>query len=439
MKRSRTILLGLCCALVAWNVAAQPAAPDGGSPQAVRISSTGTADTRIPIAVPPCATLDASLLATATELAQVVADDLVFSGLFKVLAPNQFPPGFMGLPADPNKINLDTWTGAAENLVYGVTQEEGGVLVCQFRLFDVKGKEQTLGQELRVEKAHPRLAAHRFSEEIIRVLNGTPGIGTSEIVFSSGPTGKKEIFVADYDGANIRQMTKHGSISIRPKMSPDGNRIAYLSYKDRYSFLYVFDRRTGASVPLSKEVGLNSSPSWSPKGDRMAMTLSKDGNTEIYLKDPDGKNPVRLTKNKDGDTSPCFSPDGSRIAFVSDRGGNPQIYVMGADGSNQVRISHQGGNSYDPAWSPDGQKIAYAVEKKGQGFQIWTMSPDGSNPVQLTASGTNESPAWSQDSRHVMFARSGVLWTVNVNPIDERKVPRMSQACEGPSWGPRRQ
>ncbi len=440
MKRNKTILVGLLCASMAWSAVAQTADSATGSPEAVRLDSRQAGgDNRIPIAVPPCATLDAGLLTVATELAQVVADDLVFTGLFKVLAPNQFPPGFAGLPADPNQINLDAWKGAAENLVYGVTQEEGGVLVCQFRLFDVKGKEQALGQELRVEKTHPRLAAHRFSEEIIRVLNGTPGIGTSEIVFSSGATGKKEIYVSDYDGANVKALTKHGSISIRPKLSPDGNKVAYLSYKDRYSFLYVYDRRTGASVPLSKEVGLNSSPTWSPKADRLAMTLSKDGNTEIYLRDPDGKNPVRLTRNKDGDTSPCFSPDGSRIAFVSDRGGNPQIYVMGVDGSGQTRISTQGGNSYDPSWSPDGQKIAYAVERKGQGFQIWSMAPDGSKATQLTETGTNESPSWSPDNRHVIFARSSVLWTVNATTFEQRQVPRISQACEGPCWGPRRQ
>ena len=434
-------IIGVCLCMIGWTLGAQAqlGASVGGAPQAVRIESRGAADMRIPIAVPPCTTLDSQLLKTGTELAQVIADDLVFTGLFKVLAPNQFPPGFQGLPADPNKINLDTWKGSAENLVYGVLAEEGGVLVCQFRLFDVTGKEQLVGQELRVEKAHPRLAAHRFSEEIIRVLEGTPGVGTSEIFFSAGGTGKKEIYVSDYDGANIRQMTKHGSISIRPKVSPDGNKVAYLSYKDRYSFLYVFDRRTGASIPLSKEVGLNSSPAWSPRGDRLALTLSKDGNTEIYLKNPDGKNAVRLTRNKDGDTSPCFSPDGSRIAFVSDRGGNPQVYCMGADGGNQVRLSHQGGNSYDPAWSPDGQLIAYVVERRGESFQIYMMGADGSNPVQLTTSGTNESPSWSPDSRHVIFARSGVLWTVNTQTLEQRQVPRLNLRCEGPSWGPRRQ
>lgn len=439
VKRRALLLFAVAtCVGLAGNAHAQAPAASADSPSAVRIQSDFKGDTRMPIAVPPCAVLDPTLAKLASDVAQVVADDLTFTGLFKVTPPNQFPVGFAGLPTDPNTINLDTWAGT-EMLVYGMVAEQGGMLVCQFRLFDIKGRQQLLGQELRVEKAHPRLASHKFSEEIVRVLESTPGSATSEIFFTCGPTGKKELYVSDYDGANMKQLTKHGSISIKPKVSPDGNRIAYISYKDRYPFLYVYDRRTGVSSPLSKEVGLNSSPAWSPKGNRIAMTLSKDGNTEIYLRDPDGRNPVRLTRDKGGDTQPCFSPDGSKIVFVSDRGGNPQIYTMGADGSNQSRISHQGGNAYDPSWSPDGNKIAFTVEKKGEGFQIWTMSPDGTGAMQMTTSGTNESPSWSPDSRHILFMRSGQLWTVNATTGEARQVPRINQNAEGPNWGPRRQ
>lgn len=412
--------------------------------QSVQLQSVRGADTRVLIAVPPCAAETPDAAGAAQEMANVLSYDLDFSGLFLILPREQYPAGFTGLDPNVNRLDLDAWRGTkAEHLVFGAIKKEGDLYVGQFRLFDLYAKEQVVGQELRVQASHPRLAAHRFSEEIIRFLDGTPGIGTSEIVFSGGSTGKKEIYVADYDGANVRKVTDHGSISIKPKISPDGNRFAYLSYKDRYSFLYVFDRRTGAATPLSKEVGLNSSPAWTPDGNRLAMTLSKDGNTEIYLRDPDGKNPVRLTKNKDGDTSPTFSPDGGQIAFVSDRGGNPQIYVMGADGGNARRLSYQGGNSYDPVWSPDGKAIAYTVESRGEGFEIYVMDADGANPRRVTNSqGSNESPSWSPDCRHIMFcsSRNGrmELWTVTLKTGQERRVPGLDMACEGPSWGPRR-
>lgn len=434
MNRIRAIVLGAVALLGALPAMAQ-----------VTITTQGAMDKRIPIAVPPFAVRDAEMTALARELTEALAFDLDFTGLAQVLPPEEYPQAFTGFTTDLASLNLDLWADTrAEFLVYGQVHYEGDQLVGQFRLFDLASKDQLIGQELRVNRNYPRLAPHRFSEDIIRQLTGTPGAASSEIVFSAGASGSKEIYVSDYDGANARRLTEHGSISIKPKLSPDGNKIAYVSYKDRYSFLYIFDRATGQSVPLSREVGLNAAPAWAPDGRELAITLSKDGNTEIYMRNADGSNPRRLTRNKDGDTSPTFSPDGSRIAFVSDRAGGAQIYVMNRDGSNQVRLSHQGGSSYDPAWSPDGRSIAYVVQRRGEGFEIYVMNADGSNPRRLTNSqGINESPSWSPDSRHVIFTstRTGQrqLWTVNVETGEERQVPRLSgMSCEGPSWGPRR-
>lgn len=425
----------LVCLSLAWTAAAQ---------DSVRIESQRGVDRRIPIAVPPFAALDPSLTTIAAEIAEVIAFDLDFSGLFVVLPSTQYPPGFTVLDPDISKLNMDAWRASrAEHLVFGVLSAEGDTLVGQFRLFDLFSKEQVVGQELRVQRDHHRLAGHRFSEEIIRFLDGIPGIGTSEICFSAGTTGNKEIYVADYDGANARRVTNHNSISIKPKMSPDGNKIAYLSFKDRYCFLYIYDRRTGQSVPLSKEVGLNSAPSWAPDGNTLALTLSKDGNTEIYLRNADGSNLRRVTRNKDGDTSPTFSPDGNRIAFVSDRGGTPQIFAMDIDGGNVTRLSYQGGSSFDPVWSPCGRYIAYVAQIRGEGFELYVMNSDGSNARRLTESpGINESPSWSPDSRHIIFSSnrtgSSQLWAVNLDSGFVRQIPRLNMLSEGPSWGPRR-
>lgn len=434
--RKRNLLM-MCAAL------AVAAVVNAQTPR-VQLESRG-GDTRVNIAVPPLAAETPGLGELCKEMANVIAYDLEFSGLFRLLDPVRYPLGFTGFDADVTKLDRGAWaaTGASQ-LVFGSVAAEGDQIVGRFRLFDLATGDQVVGQELRVARQFARLAAHRFSEEIVKYTDGEPGIGSSEIVFSAGKTGQKEIWVADYDGANARAVTKHGSISIKPKISPDGGKIAYLSYKDRYTYLYVFDRRSGTSTPLSKEVGLNIAPAWSPDGRTIALTLSKDGNTEIYLKNADGSNPRRLTHNRDGDTSPSFSPDGKRIVFVSDRGGSPQVYTMNADGSGQTRLSLQGGNSYDPVWSPDGQWIAYVVERKGASFQIYIIPAEGGDARQVTSGSGNESPSWSADSRNVIFmsSRSGgkQLWTVNLLTGEERKVPGLQgQSCEGPTWGPRRQ
>lgn len=413
--------------------------------EAVRIESQVGLDRRIIVAVPPFATPDPQWQSIAEEVAQVVAADLSFSGLFTLLPRASYPAGFTALDPDVRNINLPAWRATqAENLVYGIVFQEGTQLVGQFRLFDLYSNTQLYGQEVRVDQAHHRLAAHRFSEEVIRHIDGVPGIGTTEILFS-GIVGdrQKEIYVADYDGASARRITNHESVSIMPAVSPDGSKVAYLSYKDRYCFLYIFDRASGTSRALSREVGLNSAASWAPDSTRLAMTLSKDGNAEIYLRDPDGSNATRVTNNRDGDTSPTFSPDGRRIAFVSDRGGRPQVYGMNMDGTDQKRLSFHGGSAYDPSWSPDGHHIAFVSVKPGEGFEIYIMDADGSNPTRLTNShGINESPSWSPDSRHIVYSstRGGrpELWTITLRTREERRIPHLSMSAEGPAWGPRR-
>ncbi len=403
----------------------------------------GGGDSRILVAVPAFAAAPGSEQ-LAMEMTGVVRYDLAFTGEF-LLVPEARFPAQSALTPDATQIPFASWqpTGA-QFLVYAYITQEGSDVVAECRLFDLKTSEQVMGTRLSSPSKWVRDVAHQYSDEILRFLTGEAGIARTEIVFSGGGSGKKEIYVSDYDGARVTQVTKHGSISIKPKFSPDGTKIAYLSYKDRYPFLYIYDRNSGVSVPLSKNVGLNASPSWSPDGRRLALVLSKDGNTEIYIKNADGSGEQRLTNNTHGDTSPAFSPDGSRIAFVSDRLGSPQIFIMGSDGSNPTRASFQGGSAYDPVWSPDGARIAYVAQISGGGLEIFVMNADGSNAARVTDSpGTNESPSWSADSRHVIFTSSRrgkpELWTVTLtSQLESRPVPGQTMACEGPYWGPRR-
>lgn len=420
------------------------AGPRADAQETVRIQSVAPADTLIPIAVPPfAATPNAGRYAQ--ELATIISNDLEFSGLFTIVTRDRYPKRFRGFNADAGRINFETWRASpAGHLVHGFVALQGDRLVAECRLFDVLVAQQVVGKRLQSEAKWSRLLAHQFADEIIRFLTGLEGVASSEITFSAGQTGKKEIYVADYDAGTVTQVTGHGSISIKPRFSPDGQRIAYLSYKDGYPFLYVYDRRTGVSTSLSKRSGLNHSPGWAPDGKTLAICLSKDGNTEIYLKNADGTGEQRLTNNRVGDTSPVFSPDGTRIAFVSDRTGRAQIFSMSARGTDVRRLSYQGGSGYDPAWSSDGRYIAYVVERPGDGLEIYMMDADGGNARRLTDSrGGSESPSWSPDSRHIMFTstRSGgpQLYTITIETGVVRRVPRLAHLrSQGPSWGPRR-
>ena len=433
---------------VLMGVPAQTEAPaPGSSGGPVGIDIMGTLG-RAVIAVPDFAAAPGQE-ALGRELASIIRYDLEFTGLFDLLPQERFPASFTGFTRDANQIDFQAWRDArAEFLVHAYVSQEDGKLTAECRLFDILASQFVVGKRLRADVASKRTLAHQFSDEIVLFITGEPGIATSEICFSCGATRDKEIYVADYDGANVRQATRHGekatgkAISILPEFSPDGRRIAYLSFKDRYPFLYIFDRTTGVSSPLSKDVGLNVSPAWAPDGKRLAIVLSRDADAEIYVVNADGSGKQRLTDEDSMDTSPAFHPNGREIAFVSDRLGNPQIFAMNVDGSNVRRLSLQGGRSYNPEYSPDGKHIAYVVERRGEGVQVYVMDADGRNERQLTHSGgSNESPSWSADSRYIVFAstRGGgsELWTVNLKTGEERRVPHLPANCQGPSWGPR--
>lgn len=395
-------------------------------------------DKRVAVAVPNFATLPGKE-ALGVQMAEVMRYDLDFTGLVRVVTPDQYPPSFTGLTSDPTKLDFVAWrTSRAEYLVHIYVTQEGANNVAECRLFDTATGQQVVGKRLSAGQEWWRLLVHQFSDEVVRFLDGEPGIATTQICFSGGQTGKKEIYIADYDGAGLTQLTKHNSISILPTFSPDGGKIAYVSFKDRYQFIYVYELSSGRSTALSKEVGMNSAPAWAPDGTRLAIVLSKDANSEIYLVNSDGSGKKRLTNHPAVDSSPAFSPDGNQIAFVSERDGRPQIYAMDTNGGNVRRLSFQGGKSYEPAWSPSGKQIAYVVESGG--FQIYVMDADGSNPRQLTTGGSNEAPAWSADSRHVIFStnQSSSLMAVNVLTGQIRPIPGIGVRAQAPDWGPRR-
>ena len=276
----------------------------------VKIDVPPAADTRTPIAVPPFATAP-GMERLGQELAQAVSYDLDFSGQFVLLPRESYPANFAGFTNDVKQVDFAAWRETrVDYLVHVyVTKEstaagEKVVLLC--RLLDVFGTQQVVGRRIDAAPQWARWAAHKFSDIIVESATGIPGVAASQICFSGGATGSKEIYISDYDGANMRQVTKHGSISILPEFSPDGKKIAYVSYKDRFPFLYVLDIETGKSIAVSKQVGVNMAPSWSPDGRRLALVLSKDANQEIYIINADGSDRQRITTHGEMDTSPSL-------------------------------------------------------------------------------------------------------------------------------------
>jgi len=244
-----------------------------------------------------------------------------------------------------------------------------------------------------------RSAAHQFTDDIVETITGHKGIATSKIAFVSSRTGRKEIYLADYDGANARQLTHDNTISVGPALSPDGRKLAYTGYQSGYADIYLIDLASGSRNRIVKFPGTNSGAAFSPDGNRIACTISKDGNPELYTVSDNGGGARRLTHTRGVESSPAWSPDGSQIVYCSDDRGGPQLFKISSNGGDGALIPTGYGYCTEPSWSPDGRKIAFTVRSGGFSIAVKDLQ---SGATSILTSG--EDPAWGADSRHVVFS-----------------------------------
>jgi TolB protein len=347
-------------------------------------------------------------------------NDLDNSGVIELVSKSFYP---LQVPGQPPEVTFPAWNVPPPNaamLAFGNLGVAGGKLTVQGWLYDVKNtaSPQVLGKQYTdvPTDAAARLIAHKFADEIIfRLGGGIPGIAESQIYFVSDRSGHKELWVMDYDGSNQRQLTHLGSVSLSPRVSPDGSRLAFSSLTKTGWDIMMYSIELNRLVSFPHFGGGNFSPAWSPDGAKLALSSSRGGSSEIYVCDASGGNLRRITASKGPDVSPVWNrKTGSQIAFVSGSTGLPQVYTIEADGTNQQRMTDQG-YAVSPGWSPNGQYLTLAwIRKYGPGepgsSDIYLMDIASKQWVQLTHDGgRNDSPSWSPDGRHIVFqsGRSG--------------------------------
>jgi TolB protein len=261
-----------------------------------------------------------------------------------------------------------------------------------------------------------RATAHQFSDDIVETVAGQKGIAGSKIAFVANRSGRKEIYTADYDGANVRQLTRDSSISVAPSLAPDGSKLAYTGYQSGYADIYLIDLGSGARNRIVKFPGTNSGAAFSPDGGQIACTLSKDGNPELYVIGAGGGGGRRLTRTRGVESSPTWSPDGSQIIYSSDERGGPQLFKIGAGGGSGQLISTGYAYCTEPSWSPDGRKVAFTVRTGGFSIAVKDLQSGATSQI---ASG--EDPAWGADSRHLVFSSGSSINLLDVQT--GRSVP----------------
>jgi TolB protein len=387
---------------------------------------------KIPIAVPYLEatpkTFENDLLGR--KIAEVLGDDLDFHGFFAVLDPSEYG-GRQG--ADWDRFRLDY-------LVRSTLTRKGNALVAEFRLVDMTTGRMVEGRRYTGAEDDYRAMAHRFCDLIVKIVTEDHGVSLSRIAFTASKGKIKDVYTADFDGANIRRETSEKSMTVSPRYSPDGRYLAFTSYRTGRPYLYLKEIKTGKIRELCSYPGLNIAPSWHPDGKTLAVTLSKDDNPDIYVVDLNGRIKRRLTKGFGIKVSPTWSPDGRRLAFVSDRTGTPQIYVMDVEKGSVRRLTYTGNYNTDPQWSPREDRIAFTGRVDGQ-FQVFTISPEGGEPEQLTLSGHNENPSWSPDGRQILFSSTRLgggkaLFVMFANGRGQRLLLQFGDGIVTPHWGP---
>lgn len=401
---------------------------------ALEIEISGGGAQQIPIAIVPFG----GAANTKENINEIIAADLNRSGLFRILDTR----GMANLPTHPAQIKYAEWVALqAQAITIGSVESlAGGRLKVSFQLMDALKQTQLASMDYQIAPSQMRTTAHKIADIIYQKLTGQSGIFASRIAYITKSGKRYALQVADADGYSPQTVVSSNEPLISPSWSPDGTKLAYVSFEKKKPIIYVQSLTSGSREILANYKGNNSAPAWSPDGSKLAIVLTYGANSQIYTISSNGGGLKQITKSNAIDTEPAFSPDGSQIYFSSDRGGRPQIYKVPADGGAPSRVTFEGNYNVSPRFSPDGKSLAY-IRNDGGKFKV-AMQDLASGQVQLLSEGSqDESPSFAPNGRVILYATKvrgrGALAAVS---SDGKVRQRLNDATGGdvrePAWGP---
>ena len=397
------------------------------------IEITGAGAQRIPIAIAPFA----GEKTLPPGISTIVRADLERSGFFRGL---ELPP-IAPEPTEATSINYAEWRSRLADalLVGSVQQRPDGRFEVRFRVHDVVKQQPLGGIAYTLNKDQARATAHRISDFVYEKLTGEKGVFSTRIAYVVKRGNRYELQIADYDGANAETALASLEPIISPVWSPDGRRLAYVSFENKKPVVYIHTLADGRRHVVANFKGSNSAPAWTPDGNRLAVVLLREGGSQLFMINADGSGVRRLASSTAIDTEPRFSPDGQSIYFTSDRGGTPQIYRMSASGGEPQRVTFEGSYNVSPRISPDGKTLAY-ITRNDSKFQVALLDLSTRQVQILTDSDRDESPSFSPNGRMILLAtvigERGVLSAVSADGRVKQRLSTAAGDVREPAWGP---
>lgn len=381
------------------------------------------------------------------NISAIINNDLRNSGRFKVIAQNNLSER----PSDVSSVSSNYFHGlGTDNVVIGkVTPVGGGRYQISFQLLDLlKGKGAAsivISKKYTVGQNDLRGVAHHISDLIYQQLTGIPGVFSTKLAYIimqhlDEKRLRYVLEVADQDGYNPRQLLNSPEPIMSPSWSPNGKKLAYVSFENKKASIYVQDVSTGARQVISSYPGINGAPAWSPDGRKLAVVLSKSGSPNIYVLDIYSGQLKQVTNDFYINTEPAWSPDGRSLLFTSNRGGGVQIYRVDLSSNDVSRITYTGDYNARASYTSDGNHVVMIHRAMGT-YNIAILDLDtGTTRILSSTSTDNDSPSVAPNGSMILYdtyqGGRSALSMVSADGRVKLLLPSRGGEAQDPAWSP---